>query len=84
MQSTLRQACNTVLNLGEQEEQWQEFPELEEVEPTEVDKLPSEICAEKVEWPTQSRPGDDGTEESTSNKRDTPLPVPSLPQALFL
>jgi len=65
-----------VPNLGEQVELLPEFQELEDQEPTDQDKVPSETCVEKEEWPTHLKPGEDGTEESILNKEDTPLNQP--------
>ena len=75
---------NTQLNPGELEEPSLVFPELEDPVPTEVVKELSVTCAEKEECTLLLRPIEDGTEKSTSNKRDMPLLPHSLPPLLPL
>lgn len=75
--------CNTQLNHGVLVELLLVFPELLDLVLTEVVKLHSVTCVERDECLPPSRPGEDGTEESTSNKRDMLLPLPWLPLVLF-
>jgi len=75
MESFTKPAINTQLNPGELEELWLEFQEFQDLVPQEVDREPSETCAEKVECSLPSTPGGDGTERPTRTKRDTPLPL---------
>jgi len=79
MESTEELDKNTQLNPGEPEEPWPEFLEYPEVVPTELDKPHSETCVARVECSHPSKPGEDGTEKSMSNKEDTPLQVPWPP-----
>jgi len=53
-------------------------------EPAEMVKVPSEICVEKVECLHPSESGEDGTEELTLSKRDTPLLLHLLHQLFYL
>ena len=60
---TQNKVTNTQLSLGVPVEPWPEYQELVVLVPTDPDKLPSEINAEKVECSPPSKPGEDGTEE---------------------
>jgi len=63
MESTEELDKSTQLNLGEPEELLLEFPESQEVVPTELDKPLSETCVVKEECSLPLRPGEDGTEK---------------------
>merc|ERR1712166_1649620 len=51
------------------------FPEFLDLVPTDLDKPPSVTCAVKVACSLPSRSGENGTENPTSTRRDTPLPA---------
>lgn len=80
MVSTQEPVTNIQLKVGVLVEPWPEFQEFLEVVQTEVDKPLSVICVEKVECSLLYIHGEDGTEESIKNKKDTPLLLLSLPQ----
>lgn len=83
MPSIHKPVCNTVLNPGVQVEPLLVFQEFQDQEHIDLVKPLSVINAEREEWVAQSKYGEDGTEEQTSNKRDTPLLQQLLPQELF-
>ena len=71
MESITELDWNTQPNLGEQEEPWQEFQEFQDREPIDQDKVPTVTCAEKDTWPFLFIPGENGTENPTSSRKNS-------------
>ena len=83
MPSITRPVWNILLSLGELVEPFLVFLGLEVQVPVEMVKVPSVTCVERVECSLPLESGEDGTEEPTSSKRDTPSQLPSQPQPSY-